>query len=278
MTAGPRLVVLGDSLAFFAGTRAVLPDDPAIFPSLLTRRLAEATGAPWSLEVLARSGWSVLGVARALARDRGPIRDRLRGADAVVLAVGTIDATPVALPGRLGFGVRTPDVVRLRTASRRRRLGWRAFAAVYPLVIRCTGARLRHTPSRRLEASWRVVARQLVELAPDAALCGVLPTPHRCDLYARSMRHHAPTVSVTRRMGAELGVPLVDLPALVSDVLDSLPDGLHWTTPVHERVADAMAALLLPQLATSFPARGDAAVPASPAEPPQAPAQAPPAR
>lgn len=246
-----RLVVLGDSLAFFAGTKALLPDDPRLYPGVLCDELSEATQRAWSVESIARSGWSVLGVWRALRRDEHAIRSRLAGAEAVVVGVGTIDATPVALPGRLGFGVREPEAVRRRTTSRRHRLAWDVFARVYPAAIRCTGARLVHTPTPKLEKSWVGIAGVLSEVAPRAAVCGVVPTIHDCGLYAGSLRHHQSTVATITRVCGALGIPLVDLPRILADEITELPDGMHWTFELHRRVALAMRDTLVPRLVGS---------------------------
>jgi len=229
-----------------------------MFPNIVGRLLSQATGAQWTVDVIARSGWSVLGVDRALRDDDGALSERLRGADAVAVTVGTIDATPVAFPGRLGFGVHEPDAVRLRTTSRRRRMSWEIFAAVYPALIRLSGARLRHTTPKRLESAWTGLVSNIRTLSPDAYLCGALPAPQRCPLYACSVRHHAPVVTQTRAICARLGVPLVDLPAVVGDDIGELRDGIHWTAVLHQRVAEAVATTLLVGLDTTLSPAHDA--------------------
>lgn len=237
------LVVLGDSLAFLAGTKALAPSDERLYPQILGRLLNEQTSRPWAVHAEVRAGWSVLTLARSLVADPA-VRRVVAGADAIVIGVGTMDATPAALPGRLGFGVRDADTVRRRVTSRRRKTAWRVFARLYPAAIRASGARFPHTPPKQLLDSWEKMVAELRELAPGAALCSVLPAAHRCALYAESMRHHGPAVAVTTAACQRLGVALVDLPELVGDEIDQLPDRIHFTFELHHRVAEAMADLL----------------------------------
>ncbi len=245
------LLVLGDSLAFLAGTKALVPSDERLYPQVLGRLLEERTGRSWSVHSEVRAGWSVLTLSRSVATDR-VLQARVAAADAIVIGVGTMDATPAALPGRIGFGVRDAQTVRRRVTSRRRKMAWRAFARLYPALIRASGARFPHTPPARLRTSWHSLAGELRRLAPHAALCGVVPAPHRCALYAGSMRHHAEAVRVTTEASAALGLPLVDLPALVGDQIELLPDRIHLTVELHSRVAAAMAdRLLAPPAAAS---------------------------
>lgn len=241
----PSLVVLGDSLAFLAGTRPLLPHDDRLYPQVLGRILRARTARRWTVHSEVRASWSVLTLTRAITNDAG-LRSIVAGADAIVIGVGTMDATPAAFPGRFGFGVRDARSVRRRLTSRRRKMAWKAFARVYPALIRFSGARFPHTPPEQLRESWDTLVGQLRVLAPDAALCGVLPAAHRCALYAGSMRHHGPAVRITTEAAGRLGVGLVDLPALVGDEIERLPDRIHFTVEIHERVAAAMADRLLP--------------------------------
>ncbi|MGQ0743372.1 MAG: SGNH/GDSL hydrolase family protein [Acidimicrobiales bacterium] len=243
------LVVFGDSLAFLCGTRALLPDDERLYPQRVGSILAERTGRSWTTHAEVRAGWSVLTLDRALAADPGLLA-LAAGADALVIGVGTMDATPAALPGRIGFGVRDASTVRRRVTSRRRKLAWKAFARTYPALIRASGARFPHTPPDRLAASWTSLVAQLRAVAPQAALCGVLPAPHRCALYAGSMRHHSAAVSATRTAAGGLGLSIVDLPALVGDSYRQLPDGIHFTPDLHRRVAEALADALVGQISS----------------------------
>jgi len=245
-------VVLGDSLAFLAGTKALDPADLRLYPHVVGEILQTRTGRPWDVHVEVRAGWSILTLQRALraARPDSDLVRRLAAAEAIVIGVGTMDATPAALPGRIGFGVRDSDTVRNRVTSKRRKLAWKTFARIYPALINASGARFPHTPPAQLRASWLALAAGLRAVAPGAAICGVVPAAHRCALYARSMRHHPAAVEVSTTVAAELGIPLVDLPALVGDEIERLPDGIHFTFELHHRVASAFADLVVAALTT----------------------------
>lgn len=241
---GPaRLVVLGDSLAFHGPEIPLPPRWPAFFPSLLRDRLEAETGRRWHVTVVAREGWGLRDVWLALQKDVHVQQDVLMGADAVVLAAGSFDFVPVGVPTPLRALL---PYVR-PTSLRRRARVW--LDRAHPWLVRLTRGAMVRTPLDVYAHCWRKSVGGLRLFAPDAALCAVLPSIHRSAYYGHIHPHHAAGTALTRRLGEELGVPLVDLAAITARHLEELnPDGLHWGWAQHAEVAEAMAAALLPQL------------------------------
>ena len=238
-----RLVVLGDSLAFHGPEVPLPPAWPTFYPSLLRDRLAEATGRPWTCTVVAREGWGLRDIWLALQKDVHLQQDVLMGADAVVLGAGSFDFVPVGVPTPLRALL---PYVR-PTALRRRLRVW--LDQAHPWLVRATRGAIVRTPAEVYEHCWRKSVGALRLFAPDAALCAVLPTVHRSDYYARMHPHHGRGMALTRRLGRELAVPLVDLAAITARHLDELnPDGIHWGWAQHAEVAEAMAGVLLEAL------------------------------
>jgi diglucosylglycerate octanoyltransferase len=238
-----HLVVLGDSLSFHGPDGPLPLADERLYPQRLERLLAAATGSDWRTSVVARAGWCVRDVWLALQKDVHLQQQVLLGADAVVLAATSADALTVGFPRLVTFAVNY-----LRPPTLRRRVR-RELDRAHPHLVRLTGERLRWTPSEVYRHCWRKSIGGLRLFAPDAALCAILPSPHDAPYYAHSMRHLAAGIRETEEVAAELEVPLVDLPAIVTPFLDRLNrDGVHWPFEVHERVAAGMAEALLPQL------------------------------
>ena len=241
---GPaRLVVLGDSLAFHGPEVPLPPAWPTFYPSLLRGHLEEATGRPWRVTVVAREGWGLRDIWLALQKDVHVQQDVLMGADAVVLGAGSFDWVPVGVPTPLRALL--PYV---RPTSLRRRLRvWLDLA--HPRLVRATRGAMVRTPAEVYAHCWRKSVGALRLFAPDAALCAVLPSVHRSGYYGRVHPYHERGMTLTRALGAELDVPLVDLAAITSRHLgDMNPDGIHWGWAQHAEVAEAMAAVLVPRL------------------------------
>lgn len=238
-----RLVVLGDSLAFHGPEGPVPLADERLYPNHLRRRLSEVTGDAWTCTVVARAGWGMREIWLALQRDVHLQQEVLVGADAVVMAAGSVDTLPVGVPRGL---LATLPFVR-PTPLRRRLRRW--IDAVHPDLVRATNARLRYTPRSVYRHAWPKSVDAVRLFTRDAPLCAVLPAVHLGDYYAGSRRHHPEVRRVTAALAAERGVPLVDLATLGEPYLDRMnPDGLHWSWEQHEAVADAMADVLLDAL------------------------------
>jgi len=236
----PRLVVLGDSLTFHGPGGPLLLADPRLYPNVLAARLARQTHERWEVVVVARAGWCLRDVWLALQKDVHLQQQVLRGADAVVLGVGSTDPLPVGIPRPV-----TALVPYVRPTSLRRTLR-RSIDRAHPHLVRATGARLRWTPASVYAHCWRKSIPALRLFAPDAALCAILPGIHVGPYYGGSNRHRSTYAALTLALAEELRVPVVDLAALTQPWLGRLnPDGLHWPFGLHAEVADAMAGALL---------------------------------
>ena len=247
----PRLVVIGDSLAFQGPAGPVPLADDRLYPNVLADALWAGTGQHVETAVVARAGWGMRDVWLALQKDVHLQQQLLIGADAVVLGAGSLDTLPVGVPEAL-----LATLPYLRPMSLRRRVR-RGLARAHPTLVRLTAGRMRHTPLEVYRHCWRKTIGALRLFAPDAALCAVLPPLHIGTYYAGDTRHHRPTWTATRELAAELDVPVVDLAALGRPWLHRLnPDGLHWAWEVHHEVGRALAGVLLPQLAARAVAGG----------------------
>jgi diglucosylglycerate octanoyltransferase len=238
-----RLVVIADSLSFHGPDGPLPLSDDRLYPQVARAQLAAATGHEWTVDVIARAGWCMRDVWLALQKDVHLQQQVLIGADAVVMAVGSSDALTVGVPR-----VATLALSYLRPTRLRRRVR-RALDDAHPTLIRLTGERLRWTPSSVYRHCWRKSIEGLRLFTGDAPLCAIVPCPHDGPYYARSLRHLDAAIAETVALAADLAVPLVDLPALITPHLHRLNvDGLHWPFEAHADVGVAMAETLVPAL------------------------------
>jgi lysophospholipase L1-like esterase len=253
-----RLVVLGDSFTFHGPDGPVPLHEPRLYPNVLRDRLAAATDRDWDVAVIARAGWSVRDVWLALQKDVYLQQRVLVGAEAVVLGVGSFDWVPVGVP--------TPVRALLpyvRPTELRRRLRI-LLDRHHHVLVRATGGRIVRTPDAVFAHNWRKSVEGIRLFAPQAALCALEPGVHRAPYYGYLHPHHARGLALTRRLGAETGVPLVDLPAIGARHLDGLNvDGIHWSWAQHAEVAAAMAEALLAQATPDSSSSGSASNSAS---------------
>jgi lysophospholipase L1-like esterase len=236
-----RLVVFTDSLALTTSSGPVEASDPRLYPRQLARFLEKGTGDRWDVETVGRAGLTVVELNRLL-RDSSPA-DELSGADAVVVGVGSLDASTSGIPLRAVSAFRRYAPRRARTV-----LGG-LFVKLNPIVTRLRRERSPQTPRPLYRASWANVVAEIRKATSDVALCGVLPAIHRARIGGSSIAHHQNCVDDTITVAAEVGVPVVDLPGILQGRLDELgEDGMHWSLELHRDVAEAMADALLPQL------------------------------
>ena len=95
----PRVLVLGDSLTFHGPDMAHPPSDARLWPNLM----AEELGG--DVDVAAGVGWTAREAWWALTRDPLVWGEYLPRADALVLAVGGMDALPAVIPTYLRQGI-----------------------------------------------------------------------------------------------------------------------------------------------------------------------------
>lgn len=250
--ASARLVVLGDSFTFHGPDGPVPLHEPRLYPNVLRDLLAAATGRDWDVAVIARAGWSVRDVWLALQKDVYLQQRVLFGADAVVLGVGSFDWVPVGVPTPLRALL---PYVRPTTLRRRLRI---LLDRHHHALVRATGGRIVRTPDSVYAHNWRKSIEGIRVFAPTAAVSALLPGIHRAPYYGFVHPHHARGMALTRRLGAETGVPLVDLPAIGARHLDDLNvDGIHWSWAQHAEVAAALAEALLAQAAPDSDSSGN---------------------
>lgn len=135
------VLVLADSLAYHGPERAELLTEPRLWPNLLADQLRRP------VEVVARQGWTARDAWWALTKDPRVYSLLLPAAEAVVLAVGSMDQLPVAMPTYLRDGVGYLPSERLRDAARR------TYLVVNPAIVRRTGGRCARCRSGRPTAT-----------------------------------------------------------------------------------------------------------------------------
>lgn len=238
MTAGPLVLVLGDSLAFHGPSRAEPATEPRLWPNVLAATLGGRA------ELFARAGWTARDAWWALSGDPR-IWALMPDLDAVVFGVGGMDTLPSPLPSYLREGLRylRPDGLRRRVRK--------SYQAAQPLLARAQAAALGGRPVAlppRLTVRYLQRCRSAVRaLRPDVAIVVLAPSVHRSAAHGYVHSGHRPAELAVRSWGAAVGVPVVDVPGLVGDHIlagHANPDGLHWGWTAHEAVGKAVAAEL----------------------------------
>lgn len=247
-----RLVVLGDSTAFTDATGPRLPGHPGLYPSVVARELTTALDREVAPQVVARPGQTVRDTARALTKDQHVMFEVVAQADVVVVGVGSFDHAPVGIPPSV------EAVVPYLRPEARRRQARRLLRAAYPPLVRLQGGRRPRTPHAEFARLYRLLLEQVRGLTQGRAAGVALgPTSHAADYYGH--RHPGITAATSRQLAiaAEHGFAGVPAWPLVRTALTHLnPDAIHWPSSVHERVGQALAAQLVPQLLDSAPRIG----------------------
>lgn len=252
MAAPLRLVVIGDSFAFTDSRGPQLPDEPALFPNVAARRLEADLDRPVVSWTVARAGWGVRQLWRALTKDRHLQFEVLTAADAVVLAVGSYDHLPAGVPPVLETLVPHLRPDRLRRGYRR------ALRALDPVLIRATGGRLRRVPSGEFARLYDLVLGQIRGITHGAPAVALGPAGQDADRYGRRNPHLAAGQAVQERIAGDHGVAFVPIRGLVEPYRSALnPDGIHWPAQVHDAIGGAAASALLDQITGNRPSPPD---------------------
>jgi lysophospholipase L1-like esterase len=227
-----RLLVFGDSLSF-QGPKGPRPaDDKRLWPN----RAAAALGG--QAELFARSGWTARDAFWALTSDPR-LWTQLPKADVLVLAVGSMDTLPSPLPTYLREGLRylRPDPLRRWVRDR--------YLAAQPWLAKATrGHPVALPPTLTVQYLDQILSSIRV-LRPGLPAVGVLPPVHRASSYGYVHTGRPSGAAAIRAWGDRVGVPLLDLAALVGDHVRAgrgNPDGVHWGWEAHELVGKALAA------------------------------------
>jgi hypothetical protein len=234
----PRLLVFADSLSFHG------PDDayPADEPRLWSNLAASALGG--SADLVAGIGWTARDAWWSLTGDPRVWAD-VRGVDAVVFAVGSMDTLPSPLPTYLRTGLKylRPDAVRREVR--------RAYLAAQPKLAIALRGRPTVLPAKLTVHYLDLAVGALRALRPDLPIFGMLPSVHRAASYGLVHTARPRAAAAMTAWSTETGVPLLDLSQVVGEhVLSGRgnPDGMHWGWEGHAAVGAAMAELMAPRL------------------------------
>lgn len=227
----PRLLVFGDSLSFHGPDGGYPADEPRLWPNVAARALGG------SADLVAGLGWTARDVWWSLIGDPRVWAD-LRGADVVVLAVGSMDTLPSPLPTYLRTGLRYVRPDGLRRAVRR------AYLAAQPALSVALAGRPTALPARLTVRYLRTAVEAMRVLRPSLPIIGWLPSVHRAPSYACVHTMRDRTAAAIAAWARQADVPLLDVPAVVArHVLGGggNPDGMHWGWEGHAAVGAAMA-------------------------------------
>ncbi len=220
------LLVLGDSLTFHGPDAAHPPSDPRLWPN----RVA----APATADVVAQIGWMTRDVWWSLTRDPKVWGEYLPRADALVIAVGGMDALPAAIPTylRQGLSYIRPGTVRRRARS--------LYLSASPKIIRVTGGPWRQLPQAATDHYLTRIVQGVRTFHPHLPIVALTPPPHRADLYP-SQRFFADSVQACHAWGERNHVEIVDVTEVVSAGLRAgthNADGMHFGWETHIAVAE----------------------------------------
>jgi diglucosylglycerate octanoyltransferase len=239
----PRLLVFGDSLSFHGPSGPCAADEQRLWPNVA----AAAIGA--TADLVAGFGWTARDLWWSLIGDPRVWAD-LRRADAVVIAVGSMDPLPSPLPTYLRTGLRYLRPPWLRRAIRG------AYRAAQPRLAVALRGRPVALPKKLTVHYLDKSVYALRVLRPRLPIVAVLPSVHRAPSYGGVYAERDATAAAIAEWGDRAGVPLLDLAAVVADhVLGGRgnPDGMHWGWEGHADVGKAMAAMIGPLLAAPEP-------------------------
>ncbi|MCA1831611.1 MAG: SGNH/GDSL hydrolase family protein [Actinomycetota bacterium] len=248
-----RLVVLGDSLAYFDDNGPQLPSHPDLYPNIVARYVEREIGRPVSVNTIAEPGSTVRSTWRSVTKDPHVQFEVLMGADAVIVGVGSFDHAPVGVPPSIEALV--PFV---RPASLRRRVR-KTLRTIHPFVIKWTRGRWTRTPEAEFARMFDAVLFHVRSLTQGAAGVALGPASHRSEYYAHIHPHREARERLQVAIAGKHRFPIVASWPLVEPFVDQLNrDGMHWGAKAHRVVGEALAHELVKQL------RGEAPKPAAP--------------
>lgn len=228
------LLVFADSLAFFGPEGPRPADDPRLWPNVL----ADRAGIP--VRLFAGIGWTARDAYWSLTGDPA-VWPCLPEADALVLAVGSMDTLPSPLPTYLRQGIRYLRPERVRRSVRA------AYLAAQPVLSRLLRGRPVALPPAVSVSYLDRMVTGVRALRPGLPTVAVMPAPSRAASYGYVHTGRAPAERAIRHWAAARQVSLVDLSAVVSGHVlggHGNPDGMHWGWEGHRQVGEAFAASL----------------------------------
>lgn len=223
------LLVLGDSLTFHGPDAAHPPSDPRLWPNLVVGFSR--------VDVVAQIGWMSRDVWWALTRDPKVWGEYLPRAEALVIAVGGMDALPAAIPTYLRQGISyiRPGGVRRRVRS--------LYLTASPAIIKSTGGPWRQLPQHATDHYLTRLVQAVRTLYPALPIVAITPPPHRADLYP-SQRFFTDSVVACHAWGRRMDVGIVDVTQVVQQGLDRgthNPDGMHFGWDTHRAIAQMVS-------------------------------------
>jgi len=228
-------------LTFHGPVDAVGACDCRTWPWVAAHLLA-ADGAMAWVDLVARPGWTARDIWWAVTRDPVVWSVLIPRADALVLAVGGMDALPASLPSHWREGISTIRPERLR------RLVRRVYRRSHPLVVRASAGRFRALPQQATDQYLSRVVSGIRYYRPGLPVAVLTPSPWRSPDYP-VRTGHAAAVAACHAWAARSGVQVVDVDALVEAMHErggGNQDGLHWDWLTHHQVGALVAARLLP--------------------------------
>ena len=196
------LLVFCDSLSYYGPQGGLPADDPRIWPNIVANQLG------WDLELIGRIGWTCRDVWWAATQDPRAWA-ALPRAGAVIFATSGMDSLPSPLPTALR------EAIRYVRPSMLRRWVRDGYGWVQP--------RLSPVARSALPPQLTVEYLEMTRAAIDFNRPG--------------------TVNAITAWADEHRVPLVDLKEAVAEEIlagRGNPDGIHWSFPAHEAVAELM--------------------------------------
>lgn len=235
----PRLLVFGDSLAFYGPDGGHPADDQRLWPNVAARAL------DGSVELFAGIGWTARDAYWALIGDP-TLWALLPSIDVLVFGLGGMDTLPSPLPTYLRQGIRYLRPAPLRRAARR------AYLASQPVLAKAMRGRPVALPPRLTVHYLDKCLHGVRSLRPELPAVAALPSIHRASSYGYVHTGHAPGTRAIVGWASSRKVPVIDLPTLVGEHVRSgagNPDGMHWGWPAHRVVGEAFASAIAELLA-----------------------------
>ncbi|QFU92860.1 diglucosylglycerate octanoyltransferase [Amycolatopsis sp. YIM 10] len=239
----PRLLVFGDSLSFHGPDHEYAADEPRLWPNLT----ADALGG--SADLVAGFGWNARDLWWSLTGDPR-VWAELHRADAVLLAIGSMDTLPSPLPTYLRTGLRYLRPDGLRRAARR------AYLAAQPRLAVVLRGRPAVLPAALTVRYLDMSVEALRTLRPSLPIVGMLPSVHRAASYGGVHTARPAAAAAMADWARRRDVPMLDLAEVVGPHVlggHGNPDGMHWGWEGHAAVGAEMAKLVAPLLFTEEP-------------------------
>ena len=221
------LLVFCDSLSYYGPQGGLPADDPRIWPNIVASQLG------WDLELIGRIGWTCRDVWWAATQDPRAWA-ALPRAGAVIFATSGMDSLPSPLPTALR------EAIRYVRPSMLRRWVRDGYGWVQPRLSPVARSAL----PPQLTVEYLEMTRAAIDFnRPGIPFVASLPSVHVAPTYGHAHHGRPGTVNAITAWADEHRVPLVDLKEAVAEEIlagRGNPDGIHWSFPAHEAVAELM--------------------------------------